>query len=556
MSLKSTQNKGLEGQLDPIIDRSRLLNPSCGSIAAVALVICLIFGLFAHTTERTTYRHYLQEVRAVVFQEAALIASRLEAEVNSSFFLVSGLASYIGFEDDITQEEYAEICARMFDAIPGLVNIAAAPDLVNRFVYPLEGNEAVLNMSYEDLPEQIDAIRQIEKTKQPIIAGPVELVQGGEAIIGRFPVFTTNGRFEAEDFWGIISTPIRVESIYEQADLPLDSSNLEIALRGKDGLGANGAVFLGDRDLFYSGAVLYPVPFFHGSWEMAIAPKDGWPQHAPSRGLIYVVCAVLCLLTVLLLISLCLYLKRANEAREIEQSVQLVKERFYSNMSHEIRTPLNAILGLSELVGETTEESFTKESVSTISKSAHALTELISDVLFLSEDAINQGPPPSESFNANDLLDEVIAPMVPEIEKKKLKLRVEKIPGEDAEIYSSKQYLRQILWHLVLNAVKFTNEGTITFRLYRKNHELCFQCTDTGVGIDEAFQSQLFETFTQEDTSPSRHFEGAGVGLAIVKRSVQILNGTIAFESEKSVGTTFWVKVPLAESRELDDRKG
>lgn len=131
MPLKRPDNKGLEGQATLFIDRTRSLRLSCGWVISLAFIIILSFGSIAHRVERSSHHHYLQEVRSVVFQEAALIGSRLEAEVNSSFFLIAGLASYTGMKREITLEESAEICARMFDSIPGLVNIAAAPNLVN-----------------------------------------------------------------------------------------------------------------------------------------------------------------------------------------------------------------------------------------------------------------------------------------------------------------------------------------------------------------------------------------------------------------------------------------
>jgi two-component system sensor histidine kinase ChiS len=514
----------------------------------IALMLCLLFGVLAQSIERSSCRRYVQEVRAMVLQEAALIASRVEAEVNSSFFLIAGLASYIGLKKEITQEEYAKICERMYGAIPGLVNITAAPDLVNRYVYPFEGNEAVLGLDYGEFPQQLAAIERMKYSKKPVVAGPFDLIQGGEAIIGRFPVFVPDGAYEAERFWGMISTPILTEVLYREADLPLNSAHLEIALRGKDGLGAAGGVFLGERELFHSGAVLFPIVFFNGSWEMALAPKEGWPTQSPVRWLIYGVCAAVCLLCVLILVGLCFYFKRVNEAREMEQSVQLAKERFYSNMSHEIRTPLNAIFGLSEMIAETTEEAFTRESAETISKSSHALTELISDVLFLSEDSLERGRSSRDTFDANDLLREVLAPIRPEVERKNLHLRIEELPAGEAEICTSKQHLRQILWNLALNAVKFTEKGTVTFRLYRKEDTLFFQCTDTGIGIDEQFQPELFKAFTQEDSSMTRRFGGAGLGLAIVKRSIDTLHGEVCFESLKGEGTTFWVKVPLGDS--------
>ncbi len=248
------------------------------------------------------------------------------------------------------------------------------------------------------------------------------------------------------------------------------------------------------------------------------------------------------------MIGLYLYLKRVDEAHAVERSVQLVKERFYSNMSHEIRTPLNAIYGLSEVIRETSGESFTRESAETISKSAFSLSEMLTDALLLSEDAVQNGPPACELFDANELLDEVLAPLLPVAEEKYIHLRCEPLPAEEATVFTNKQHLRQIIWNLALNAVKFTENGVVSLRLYYEEGALCFRCADTGIGIEEGFQKHLFEAFTQEDDSSKRQYEGAGLGLAIVKRSVDALGGKISLRSEKGKGATFWIKLPLRSS--------
>lgn len=530
-----------------MINRTQTFQPKCGFFVIILCVIVTLLGGLAHITERAVYNQQLQEDRTELIKEASLMAARLQSRINSSFYLISGLASYIGIEKDITQEEYVLICENLFPQIPGLVNIATAPDLINQYVYPLEGNQMIIGMSYGELPEQVAAVERVRSTRKPVIAGPVELVQGGEAIIGRFPVFTDSGEGEMDTFWGIISTPIRTRDLYASAELPIESESYQFAIRGRDGLGASGDTFLGEEYLFYSDSVIMPVELVSGAWELALKPLNGWPKMSTYAGVIYTGYAAIALLSVFLGMSICLYLRRIAENQEVERSVQRVKERFYMNMSHEIRTPLNAIYGMSELIKDSSEEAETQANADMICQSAYALTELITDVLFLSEDAVSTDKPPCVVFNANQMLDDIMATLLPEMHKRNLDYTLIKLPQDRSDVCTSKQHFRQILWNLSLNAVKFTQVGSITLELSLESGSLSFRCTDTGIGIEESFKDRMFEAFTQEDDSDTRLYEGAGLGLTIVKRSVHLLNGSIRFESTKEIGTTFWVEIPLSD---------
>lgn len=218
-----------------------------------------------------------------------------------------------------------------------------------------------------------------------------------------------------------------------------------------------------------------------------------------------------------------------------------MKERFYANMSHELRTPLNGICGMSELIKMSANDSETVDNAAIILKSAETLTRLLDDVLLLSQ------PQQFHISNYREIavetfLAEIVPPLIHQAESKRVAFRIAPIPEECAQIECDPSMLRQILWNLLSNAVKFTNEGTVSLTVtLNSTDQIAFRICDTGIGIDASRIQGIFEDFVQEDSSNTRKFGGAGLGLAIVQRFVQQLGGTIEVESQKDIGSEFIV---------------
>ncbi len=202
------------------------------------------------------------------------VRARLETRMTGSLLLLKGTANYIALTPGLTQAGFDRYAHSLLHHNPLLKNLAFAEDFKVKFVSPLTANQPILGLDYRSLPGQWDQVRRVAETGQLLATGPLELVQGGTGLIGRAPV--TVEQQGAERVLGIISAVIDMDKLF--AESGLNDSHLTIALRGVDGFGADGAVFLGSSDLFSPEreAVLMDVTFPGGSWQLAGLPKHGW----------------------------------------------------------------------------------------------------------------------------------------------------------------------------------------------------------------------------------------------------------------------------------------
>jgi len=512
----------------------------------VYLTLCLValIGLAVNfKLEQIDLDLALREEREKTLNETSLLASRLQSETNSTFYLIVGLARLIEINGGITEARFNDICEELILSRPGLLNIAAAPDMVIRFVYPLEGNEGVMGLDYAKLPNQKEAAFRVKKTGKPVIAGPIRLVQGGEAAVGRFPVYVSDPETGEREFWGLISTPFDVSVLYSEVGLLDPSLGLEVSLRGRDALGAEGEVFFGSPEIEAKNPVYFTIELLSGTWQMAALPKGGWMQAAPNAWLIRPITATVTLLIGLLIWLFYQHSLKKKRAQEAEQAILKNQERFYANMSHELRTPLNGIFGFSDIIGHSTDDPEIQGFAKDIMNSADTLTRLLDDVLHLSRDDIAEVR--YGSFALEPFFSELLPPLIREAESKGVAFIREPLPPECARIRSNEPMLRQVLWNLLSNAVKFTEAGSVTLRVaVPEAGTIAYHIIDTGIGIEPEHLKKIFQDFVQEDNSNTRNYGGAGLGLAIVQRFVVRLGGTVTVTSEKGQGSEFTVILP------------
>ncbi len=250
-------------------------------------------------------------------------------------------------------------------------------------------------------------------------------------------------------------------------------------------------------------------------------------------------------------------LKGALNAAEQANKAKTV---FLSNMSHEIRTPMNAIIGLDNIAlndPETPEK--TKGYLTKIGTSAEHLLNLINDILDMSRIESGRMIIKNEKFSFSRLLEYVNTMISGQCQTKGLEYTC-RINGHiDDYFIGDIIKLRQVLINILGNAVKFTPEGgTVEFEVertaqYDGKSTLQFRMSDTGIGMSKEFLPHIFDTFAQEDASSTNKYGSSGLGLAITKNIVDLMNGNIRVESEKGVGTTFTVVVTLLDA-EADDK--
>jgi signal transduction histidine kinase len=249
-------------------------------------------------------------------------------------------------------------------------------------------------------------------------------------------------------------------------------------------------------------------------------------------------------------IELKLMAAEAKRHAAAAEQANLAKGRFLANMSHELRTPLNAIIMYSELLMEEADESGAGRFVAdleTIRSAGRHLLGLINNVLDLSRIEAGKFDVLLESFSIQPLVEEVAATIRPLVEKNRNQLRIH-CPSEIGGMTSDVTKVRQILFNLLSNASKFTENGTIWLNVSRGARVglewLAFEVLDTGIGLSESQREKLFEAFTQADETTTRRYGGTGLGLAITKHLLQMLGGEIKVKSSPGKGSAFTVQLP------------
>lgn len=235
--------------------------------------------------------------------------------------------------------------------------------------------------------------------------------------------------------------------------------------------------------------------------------------------------------------------KRAQEAARI-------KSEFLANMSHELRTPLNGVIGFTRQMLKTALGTTQRDYMHTIERSANNLLSIINDVLDFSKLEAGKQVLESIPFPLRATLDETIVLLAPSAHEKGLELTVLCDSSVPDNVIGDPLRLQQILINLLGNAIKFTERGTIDLRVERRavstmRVELEIQVHDSGIGISEQQQTQLFQAFRQADASISRRHGGTGLGLVITQKLVSEMGGEIAFHSRVNEGSTFWVRIQL-----------
>lgn len=243
---------------------------------AVALAAIIVLGASVDFIVQTHQaEHILQNQTTEVSMRMAPIRARIEGTLFANLLLINGMAAYISVNPDLTADQFTAM-ARQLMAQPNLLrNIAAAPDFIMTFVWPLEGNRAILGKNYRDLPGQWEQAKLARDTGHMVIAGPLKLVQGGQGIIGRVPVFYGEG--DHRRFWGLVSSLIDLDKLIEQAGLNSLGGDLDLALRSRTGGKWATEAFHGRTDLFdpQAGAVLMEIKIHSGVWQMAGRPEVG-----------------------------------------------------------------------------------------------------------------------------------------------------------------------------------------------------------------------------------------------------------------------------------------
>lgn len=250
--------------------------------------------------------------------------------------------------------------------------------------------------------------------------------------------------------------------------------------------------------------------------------------------------------------------KRRDVERQMAQALQAAIEKeteaavanaakstFLATISHEIRTPLNGVLGMAQAMSADHLSEAQRGRLGVIQRSGEALTEILNDVLDLAKIEAGQLEIQSVEFELKDVLQAAIAAFAPGAATKGLAMRLEIGEGASGAYRGDPLRLRQVLYNLISNAVKFTVQGEVRLSVVRDGGMIQIAVSDTGPGIPEPQHARLFRKFEQLDASTTRRHGGTGLGLAICRELCELMGGSIALESLLGKGSTFLVSLPL-----------
>lgn len=238
----------------------------------VAILVVIIAGLVLDRQATTISQ---ERLRSEVLNQVSVIRAKLEGQISSNIQLMRGLVSVIATEPDMDQARFDELVKNLFVGNGQLRSVAAAPDLVIRMTYPRLANQRAIGLDYRNVPDQWAAIERVLETGELVLAGPVNLVQGGRGFLGRFPVFIGEG--EGRQFWGVISAVVDVDRLYSDSGVYSAGRNLQLAIIDQDGKGNVGLPFYG-TDLSAAKPVVVNATLPSGSWQIQAIPRGGWEQ--------------------------------------------------------------------------------------------------------------------------------------------------------------------------------------------------------------------------------------------------------------------------------------
>lgn len=506
--------------------------------------------------------------RVAVQGELEILCGEISREFYGTLHLTEGLAGLISTDGGITEEHFHTLAGELLRRTDRIRNIAVAPGNVIRMTHPVEGNEMTLGLDYRTMPSQWPGVERMMREGRLMVAGPVELVQGGIGVIGRSPVYAKPAEGGSTVYWGLVSTVIEFDKLLAATCLAELTARLEVAMRGVDGRGADGEVFWGEAGVFRHSPVLATVALPSGGWQVAAVPRGGWPVASQLRSPEFLSGAFLSSLLACLLFGLLrtatlrereveyrrsaeaslrvanceleraradLERRVAERTRELEAANRELDSFCYS-VSHDLRTPLRGIAGFAQLLSESKAVAGDEEGrrhLDRIQAAAGRMGELIDDLLQLSrmtrEDS-RHGP-----VNLSALANEVVHSLRLENPARE----VEVILPEGLEVRGDLRLLKIVLENLIGNAWKFTSRrahARIELGTESRSSGPVYFVRDNGAGFDMRYAEKLFAPFQRLHRSVE--FPGSGVGLATVQRIIHRHGGQVWAEAAVGRGAT------------------
>ena len=540
----------------------KIIRIRAGLVFLVTLL--LVFGCTFLVNQNQQRR---EKLKAAYTAESTI--SRIEVQLNR--YLAESDLVKKSIEEGLTisDKQFATLSRLMQDEDDIIKVHEIAKDGIVSQIYPMEGNEDVIGLNMIENPERKKEARLARDSGEYTIAGPFELVQGGNGVLLFDPVYRTDAE-GCKKFWGFSILVMDWRKFIKKMELDqLEDAGYHYQI-WKKGTDDERIVIaqcdnLQDTDTL---EVACTVP--NDTWYFEIVPENGWVT-MPQKlwGLFISVMTALIVMIIYLQFKMRRYRDALHE-KELEKAIleaknaNEAKTRFLFNMSHDIRTPMNAIIGFSELLEKHIDEKDKAiDYLGKIKSSSNFLLSLINYVLEMARIESGKLVLKKEVGCVTDLIESLIDVFEPGVKKKFITYSCE-TDIQHKYVIGDEIKVREIFINIIGNSVKYTPEGgkisvSVKEEPFEKENYIAYRIIveDNGIGMSKEYLPHIFEEFSREHTSTESKVTGTGLGLPIVKSLIDMMGGTIEVESQLGCGTKMTVVLPfeLASEKQILEEK-
>ena len=508
-----------------------------------------------------------EKLKAAYTAESTI--SRIEVQLNR--YLAESDLVKKSIEEGLTisDKQFATL-SRMMQDEDNIIKVhEIAKDGIVSQIYPMEGNEDVIGLNLIENPERKTEARLARDSGEYTIAGPFELLQGGNGVLLFDPVYRTDDK-GCKKFWGFSILVIDWQKFIKKMDLDqLENAGYHYQI-WKKGTDDEKIVIAQCDNLQETDTLEVACTVPNDTWYFEIVPENGWVTMTQKLwGLLISVLIAFIVMIIYLQFKMRRYRDALHE-KELEKAVleaknaNEAKTRFLFNMSHDIRTPMNAIIGFSELLEKHIDEKDKAiDYLGKIKSSSNFLLSLINYVLEMARIESGKLVLKKEVGCVTDLIESLIDVFEPGVKKKFITYSCE-TDIQHKYVIGDETKIREIFINIIGNSVKYTPEGgkisvSVKEEPFEKENYIAYRIIveDNGIGMSKEYLPHIFEEFSREHTSTESKVTGTGLGLPIVKSLIDMMGGTIEVESELGCGTKMNVVLPfeLASEKQILEEK-
>ena len=528
------------------------------------VTLLLVFGCTFLVNQNQQRR---EKLKAAYTAESTI--SRIEVQLNR--YLVESNLVKKSIEEGLTisDKQFATLSRLMQDEDDIIKVHEIAKDGIVSQIYPMEGNEDVIGLNMIENPERKKEARLARDSGEYTIAGPFELVQGGNGVLLFDPVYRTDDK-GCKKFWGFSILVMDWQKFIKKMELDqLENAGYHYQI-WKKGTDDEKIVIAQCDNLQETDTLEVACTVPNDTWYFEIVPENGWVTMTQKLwGLLISVLTAFIVMIIYLQFKMRRYRDALHE-KELEKAVleaknaNEAKTRFLFNMSHDIRTPMNAIIGFSELLEKHIDEKDKAiDYLGKIKSSSNFLLSLINYVLEMARIESGKLALKKEVGCVTELIESLTDVFEPGVKKKFITYSCE-IDIQHKYVIGDETKVREIFINIIGNSVKYTPEGgkisvSVKEEPFEKENYIAYRIIveDNGIGMSKEYLPHIFEEFSREHTSTESKVTGTGLGLPIVKSLIDMMGGTIEVESQLGCGTKMNVVLPfeLASEKQILEEK-